>query len=286
MTRLVNMIWSLREGGESLACAPPVFNCMSKIPPPLAPKKEVITPCDESAPESDDAADELPGAERNYGEVRLWLVARDPRSLFAYWEFRAEEHLHAAGSDGRAHFFLRIFRENGEAVSSTEIEPFPGNAFIPVQSPDSGYFCELGFYAGKTWCFIARSGVAHTPPEIPPEDAPVLFATIPAQISLAQMRRVLSASARPGESLAVTAARIQGDAREHGEWTPEHECLLAEILGVRASATGGSPASSITLTVRRKLAVTAKAAMPGMPVPAPQIESALASPGAGWSSAR
>ena len=257
---------------------------MSKIPPPPAPKKEVITLQPE--PEAADPADDPLIAERNYGEARLWLVARDPKCLFAYWEFRPEEHADAIGDDGRARFFLRIFRDGVEAVSSVEIEPHPGNAFIPGQSPATTYFAELGFYATDIWCFIARSGLTHTPPEIPPEDEPAIFATIPAQVSLARMRRILSASALPGESLAKTAARIQGEARNRGEWTPEHERLLAEVLGTAGGVPDGSSASSFTLTVRRKLAATAKAATPGIPIPASQTGRVPASPGAGWSSAR
>ena len=257
---------------------------MSKIPPPSAPKKEVITPRPE--PEAAEPSDDPLIAERNYGDARLWLVARDPRCLFAYWEFRPEEHADAVGEDGLAHFFLRIFCDGGEAVSSAEIEPYPGDAFIPGQSPATTHFAELGFYAGEIWCFIARSGLTHTPPEIPPEDEPAVFATIPAQVSLAKMRRILAASALPGESLAMTAARIQDDARNHSEWTPEHERLLAEILGAGAAAPDGSSASSFALTARRKLATTAKAATPGIPIPASQTGNAPASPGAGWSSAR
>ncbi len=257
---------------------------MSKIPPPPAPKKEVIIPFSE--PVGGTLLDDPLIVDRNYGEARLWLVARDPRCLFAYWEFHPEEHPDAFGDDGRAQFFLRIFCEAGEAMCSSEIEPHPGNAFIPGQSPATSYFAELGFYAGQVWCFIARSGLTHTPPEMPPGDELVIFATIPAKVSLTGLRQVLSASALPGESLAMTAARIQNDARNHGEWTNEHERLLAEIFGVGSGVPVESAASSFALTVRRKVAATAKAAAPGIPIPYSQSGNAPASPIASWSSPR
>ena len=100
------------------------------------------------------------------------------------------------------------------------------------------------------------------------------------------MRALLSGSALPGESLAMTAARLQNDARNHGEWTPDHERLLAEILGASASAVAGASANSFTLTARQKLAATFDAATPGVPIPASQIESAPSSPGASWSSGK
>lgn len=282
MTRLVNMFSSLRERPLSLACAPPVSNCMSEIPQPPTPKKEAITPLRESA--AVEPADDTPDTERNYGETRLWLAARDPRSLFAYWEFRPEEHPDAFGEDGRARFFLRIFRDDGHAESSTGIEPGAGNAFLPVASPGTGYFAELGFYSGDIWCFLARSEAAHTPPETPAAPAPAVFATIPSLISLEKFRAALAHTALPGESLAMTAARIQSDAQRHGEWTPEHERLLAEILGADAANADATPANSLTLTqhIRQKLAAAAEASAPGTPLPAPQGGGDVFSASSSW----
>ena len=286
MTRLVNMISSLRERSESLACAPRVFNCMSEIPPPPSPKKEVIAPIRESIAE--EFADDPPDAEPHYGEARLWLVARDPRCLFAYWGFRPEEHPDATAENGRARFFLRVFRGNGAAECSIEIEGGAGHAFIPAESPDSGYFAELGFFTAETWCFLARSDTARTPPELPGADTPAIFATIPAQLSLGKMRDLVAASAAPGESLAITAARIQNDARQNGEWTPELEHLLAEMLGAIPAAPAASPANPLTLTqtIRQKLTATASASTPGVPIPSSHIESPRTPPGASWPTSR
>ena len=255
---------------------------MSEIPQPPTPKKEAIAPLREAA--EVEPADDTPDAERNYGETRLWLAARDPRSLFAYWEFRPEEHPDAIGEDGRARFFLRIFREGGHAESSTRIEPGAGNAFLPVASPGTGYFAELGFYSGDIWCFLARSGDTHTPTETPAAPAPAVFVTVPSRISLEKFRTSLAQSSLPGESLAMTAARIQSDAQRHGEWTPEHERLLAEILGADAANADATPANSLTLTqrIRQKLAAAADASAPVAPLPAPQGGEDSASSASSW----
>ena len=254
---------------------------MSEIPPAPTPKKEVIAPRQESIAE--EFADDPPDAEPHYGEARLWLVARDPRCLFAYWEFRPEEHPDATGADGRAQFFLRIYRE-GKAETTTSIEPGAGNVFIPAQSPDSGYFAELGFLTGGIWCFLARSGTTRTPPELPVTNEPAVFATIPARIGLGKFRAALASSALPGESLAATAARIQSDARRHGEWTPEHESLLAEILGEDVASTAPTSPGSLTLTwrIQRKLAVATKAAAPFAPIPMPHSTDDVSSPASSW----
>ena len=233
---------------------------MSEIPPSPTPKKEVIAPQHETIAE--EFADDPPDAEPHYGEARLWLIAREPRCLFAYWEFRPAEHPDAVGSEGRARFFLRIYRER-ETEATIGIEPGSGNLFIPAQSPDSGYFAELGFFTSGVWCFLARSGNTRTPPELSGAHDRVVFATIPARISLGKFRDALASSALPGESLAATAARIQSDARRHGEWTPEHERLLAEILGEDA-------------------ADAAKAAAPFAPIPAPHGGDNVSSPASSW----
>ncbi len=255
---------------------------MSEFPQPPTPKKEAITPLRESA--ESEPADDTPDAERTYGETRLWLAARDPRCLFAYWEFRPEEHPDAFDEGGRPRFFLRIFREGGHAESSTGIEPGAGNAFIPVASPGTRYFAELGFYSGDIWCFLARSGDTHTPPDAPAAPAPAVFATIPSRISLGKFRAALAHTALPGESLAMTCARIQSDAQRHGEWTPEYERLLAEILGADAANADTTPANSLTLTqrIRQKLAAAAEASAPGSALPAPQGGGDVSSSASSW----
>jgi len=252
---------------------------MSETLPSPTPKKEVIAPPHESL--RVEFAEEPVAAELSYGEARLWMVARDPHCLFAYWEFRPEEHPDAVDAKGRARFFLRVFREDGQAESNTEIENGAGNCFMHAGAADAGYYTELGFYSNQVWCFLARSKNTRTPPELPATDAPLAFATIPAAVSLGKMRDLVANSARVGESLACTAARIQAEARASDHWTAEHEHLLAEILGEATGPDLASPASSSTL-VHRKLAIAAKVGAPMPPIPTPEIGHAPSSAGASW----
>jgi len=254
---------------------------MSESPPPPSPKKEVLAPPQESL--RADFTEAPVAAELAYGEARLWVIARDPHCLFAYWEFRPSEHPDAVGADGRSRFFLRIFCD-GRAESTTDIEDGAGKAFVHAGAADAGYHAELGFFAKDVWCFLARSKNTRTPPELPATVAPAVFATVPAAVSLGKLREVLSDSALPGESVASTAARIQGDARTSAARRPEDERLLAEILGESAGPDVASPASSATLArrIRRKLDAAAEVAAPGPPIPVPPAGSAPSSASASW----
>ena len=135
---------------------------MSATQPSREPPREVIAPRHESlTKEFDEARREL---QLEYGEVRLWLVARDPHWLFAYWEFNPDEHPEALGEDGAAHFLLRVQREDGTVEATVEIQPGAGNWLVPVRQADCGYTAELGFFTSGAWAFLARSGAARTPP--------------------------------------------------------------------------------------------------------------------------
>ncbi len=253
---------------------------MSENPPAPSPKKEVIAPQQESSGE--DFEDELFGAEHNYGEARLWLAPRDPRCLYAYWNFLPEEHPHAAGADGRARFFLRIFLE-GNAESTVEIARGAGGLFIPGRSPDSAYFAELGFFSDDVWCFFVRSGETRTPPEYPAGGAPALFATFPARLSLGKMRVALAQSALPGESLAEVAARIQGGAHDSEGWTLEQMRLFAEIFGVDAAdPETAADSAALAQRVRQKLDAVANASASSGFVLAQACGIGESSPAAGW----
>ena len=257
---------------------------MSESSPTPNPKKETIAPRHESL-RAEFVQDEI-AEERTYGEARLWLVARDPDSVFCYWEFRPAEHPEAVGEDELPHFHLRIFRDDGAVETTVEIQPDAGNWFVTVSEPDAGYFSELGFFSDHVWCFIARSGGTRTPPKSAAAGGEELFATIPPRVSLREMRELLTSSTRPGEEPAQTAARVQSDARAQGEWTAEQEQLLAKILAEELVKSDVVPANSATLVqrVRRRLAAAEAASAPGGPMPPMQDEAAPGSPGSSWPS--
>lgn len=208
---------------------------MSAMQQPSEPAKEVIAPRHESlTKEFDEARREL---QPEYGEVRLWLVARDPHWLFAYWEFNPEEHPEARDEDGVAHFFLRVQREDGTVEATVEIQPAAGNWYIPVRQDDCGYTAELGFFTSGAWAFLAHSGATRTPPVDADDVFTTLTSKIPSRLSLTEMRALMAGQSQPDESTAQTAARVQDSAHRTVRWTPEQERMLEKLLVDEAQKT-------------------------------------------------
>lgn len=158
---------------------------MSDTPNSVEPPRDIIAPRHESLAKAFDG--DLGPRPLDYSEARLWLVARDPRWLFAYWQFVPAEHPEAIAENGHPRFHLRILTADGEVETETDIQPENGNIYLPANSPDAAYNAELGFYTkSRVWCFIAKSGTAHTPPLHVAQSAPIELARIPANTALPQ----------------------------------------------------------------------------------------------------
>ena len=151
----------------------------------VEPPRDIIAPRHESLTKAFDG--DLGPRPLDYGEARLWLVARDPRWLFAYWQFVPAEHPEAITENGHPRFHLRILTSDGEVETETDIQPENGNIYLPANTPDAAYSAELGFYTkSHIWCFIAKSGTTHTPPLHAAQPAPIEITRIPASAPLPQ----------------------------------------------------------------------------------------------------
>ena len=264
---------------------------MSESPKKSKPRREAVAPRHESL-RAEFAEEDGSPDEPAYGEARLWAAARDPRTVFAYWQFDPAEHPEARGDDGVSRFFLRIIHDDGFPDATVEIDPAAGHWFVTVSRPDCGYFAELGFFSRGVWCFLARSGNTRTPPEGVVEAGPSQFVTIPARVTLGEIRQRLAASALPGEGIAQTAARFQAGPREGSAWTEEEESLLAIVLGEeRGKAPAGGPSSAdLARRLARRLAAAGGSAAGELEVPGGEGAGSpgaswAGSPGASWSAA-
>jgi len=131
-------------------------------------------------PRLDRESGELP---RAYGQTRLVLLARDPWTVFAYWEVMPTsrvEVLRALGDEAEgAREVLRVYDvsfitfDGTNAWATSDLEPTPGTEswYVNVGRPATSFCAEIGLRtAGGRFVPLARSNTVTTPPSQPSAD--------------------------------------------------------------------------------------------------------------------
>ena len=197
---------------------------------------------------------ELPAT---YNEDTLFLVARDPRWLFAYWDFNWTRLAKGAFRFGVPMFFLKIARADGAEELTVEVQPEARNWYVPVSAADTAYVAELGYYnADGAWTAAVQSGAARTPPDgLAEESLPVEFATLPATRTFEEMLALVREHMAAGESLLQAVARITGAFRAGAAptWTDEQRRLLAALLGHTLIERMGLGSAELDELLRKQL---------------------------------
>ena len=89
---------------------------------------------------------ELP---RVYGGPLLFAIARDPRTLFVYWNIDWPSIFeNSAPVDRQVH--LRVYRGDDSEETTTAVEPMAGNCYLTVSEPREKYRVEIGYYQPET----------------------------------------------------------------------------------------------------------------------------------------
>ncbi len=145
----------------------------------------------------------------------LYVIARDPKSLFIYWDLNWRLVFEGAGLSPRQ-VYLRIYRFDGSIEGAREINPFLGHCYAEVGTAGTGYYCELGCFDGEEWTGLVRSGKAATPADRMAEDLSAQFATLPLHLSFQRMLDILRVTQEEGANLARTVAALQEKARAGG----------------------------------------------------------------------
>ncbi len=209
------------------------------------------------------AETELPEA---YGTRRLFLTARDPHWLYAYWDLTREQQtkLNAKSSDG--HLILRIYTGKLEGHPACEIHVHPESRhwFAHVERSGDSYSAELGYYSplGR-WTRIAISSATVTPPDAAAVEGDVEFATIPFEFPFAKLIEIIKSAVRENVPLAQAVEEL----RRHGHpelprangtpvstWTAQQEQALARIVNIDEGRRVWMGSLEITELIRRRLA--------------------------------
>ncbi|MBA3544044.1 MAG: DUF4912 domain-containing protein [Chthoniobacterales bacterium] len=160
--------------------------------------------------------DDLPDS---YGTDLFYVIARDPHSLFLYWDLDWKRLFSAAGlSPHQVH--VRIYREDGAVEATREINPFRGHSYVDVADAGTSYYCDLGCFEGSDWRKLARSGTTATPEAAMSDDLSADFATLPIHLSFQRMLDIFRATT-DGTALASSVSQFQERSRLLQQTSPD-----------------------------------------------------------------
>ncbi len=175
----------------------------------------------------------------SYGTKKLFLVARDPHILFAYWDLSQVQYKEAARAAHDGKVFLEVYVPGEGRVQQIHIWDSHKNWYIQVNRPDTNFVAQLGYYRGDGgFEVLARSAEVRTPRDTLSPNTDARFVTIPFHVSFRELFDLIAAQAQPGEELAETLARLQRSdyelpfqARVPRDLTPKESDELLEYLG-------------------------------------------------------
>jgi hypothetical protein len=213
-----------------------------------APSSSVTSPAPvvpAAAPTTDIRPQVLPAYEflgylpESYGTKKLFLVARDPNILFAYWDLNAVQYQEAARSAHDGKVFLEIYVPGEGRVQQIHIWDCHKNWYIQVNRPDTNFVAQLGYYrADGTLEVLARSAEVRTPRDTLSPNTDARFVTIPFHVSFRELYDMIAAQSQDDEELVETLARLQKSdfelpfqARIPRDLTSQESEELLEYLG-------------------------------------------------------
>ena len=207
----------------------------------LSAHKFDLAPAKTPAPKQVFHEENLGELPQSYGTGRLFLVARDPRWLFAYWDLSWQQMAEYRGqaSDGR--LVLRVFEKNhAKPVQELGLGHDSYNWYVPVTKAATHYYAELGYWKQDgSFYVVSRSREIGTPPDSVSPDTTARFATIPIEIPFDGLLGMIRHHITDGERLAEALHRLQREGFkfpfkvgvELGPWTAQQAAELERLLG-------------------------------------------------------
>lgn len=241
-------------------------------PAPPAPKQRFV----------EEHLGELPDT---YGTGRLFLTARDPHWLYAYWDLNWHQMADYRGKSSDGRLVLRLFEKNhANPIQELTLGHDSRNWYLPVNKAATTYSAELGYWRHDGhFHIVSRSREATTPPDMISPDTTARFATIPIDISFQELLGIIRGHMKDGEALADALHRLQAAGfrfpfqvgLELGPWTDEQTAALERILGGDLFRRIQVGSGEITEWLRRRLQEELSSGM----------FSAFSPAGASWSAA-
>ncbi|MGZ5002641.1 MAG: DUF4912 domain-containing protein [Chthoniobacterales bacterium] len=167
---------------------------------------------------------------RTYGTQTLTLMARDPRSIFAYWDIDWPAAFRNTEPENRK-VHLRLLNADGSEEATMEIEPMAGSCYVTVPDANTTYGGEIGYFQpAEVWNSLASSELITTPPDAVAGSGEVDFATVPFHLTFQHMIDLLRISKQENESLTAMLADLRERAQSPESRLSEEQRDLAQIL--------------------------------------------------------
>jgi hypothetical protein len=187
---------------------------------------------------ADESLGELPDS---YATGRLFLVARDPNWLYAYWDLTGQQMADARKHASGGRLLLRLFEKNIAApLQELTLHHDSRNWYISGVRASTTYHAQLGYWRRDgQFHVIGASREATTPAAVVSTDTSVRFATIPLDVPFQELISIVRSYSQGGEKLADVLHRLQKQGApfpfqvgvEIGPWTAEQAAALARELG-------------------------------------------------------
>ena len=165
-------------------------------------------------------------------ESGLYAMARDPYTLFVYWEIDWPESFGDKPPANRL-VHLRVLSERGVEESSTAVEPLMRSCFVPTAKAGTAYRLEIGFYSPpEIWNSVETSALVTTPPDDLQEPAFFTVASVPFHLSFQRLIEMSAALPTDGEKLVRKIAALQerSDDPASGESLTDAELNLLRAI--------------------------------------------------------
>jgi hypothetical protein len=205
-----------------------------RVPSPAPVIEAPVAPAPQPAPVP--KPETLPEA---YGSKRLVLTARDPRWLYAHWDFTREQLEECNNRSADGHLVLRVYQENSPNTAEIAVHPESRNWFVPVSQPGASYRAELGFYQANSgpWVSVSSSTPATTPPAALSPDTSVEFKTLLPDMPLEELAEFAKLAAEEHIPVKEMIEQLRAD-RGKGlpggpgprRLTPEQEQALSRLV--------------------------------------------------------
>lgn len=220
----------------------PVFQGAAEVPFELSQEPVTLEGPHDEPPTHAPAYEHLGELPATYGTQSVYLVAYDPRQLFAYWD------VDWAGAP-TARYALHVCRPDGQVEVQLDISAADAGRYIPIGVPGGTYYVEMGTRARDgSWQPAAHSARVTMPPEGISGELEPRFATLPFHLSFQRLLELIQNAMGTAEDLTAALSRLQAGNQPQiaallgslGQLSKEQLHTLESLLGRHLDVDGGA----------------------------------------------